>query len=71
MTRQPWTGIDLKRERMERGLTQSELAYMLGVCTRTIKNWERKGVPEHGLARTTNVIKLLTGEDPVLPRRVP
>ncbi len=34
---------------------------MLGVSVRTIKSWEKDGVPEFGLATNANVIKLLTG----------
>lgn len=56
--RATWTGAAIKQAREERGLTQRELALMLGVCERTVKKWEQRGLPEVGLARSSTLVKL-------------
>jgi hypothetical protein len=33
------------------GLASGELADLVGVCERTVKNWEKNGLPAHGPAR--------------------
>jgi DNA-binding transcriptional regulator YiaG len=44
-----FTGEDLKELRQDQGLSQSELAEVLGVSAGTISNWERgKGSPSEG-----------------------
>ena len=45
----PMTGQDLKEWRQKWGVTQGELARMLGTYQETISRWERdkRGIPSH------------------------
>jgi transcriptional regulator with XRE-family HTH domain len=63
MSRNPASGLALRLARLARRMTQQQMADRLGVCTRTIKDWEKKGLPQHGLAKTRNVRMIIeTGE---------
>jgi len=44
------TGEELRERRLDAGLTQAELADLLGVAVRSIRNWEAHGVPDHRVA---------------------
>ena len=44
------TSFSLKTEREQLALSRSDLASSLGVCERTVVNWETNGLPKHGTA---------------------
>ena len=63
------TGATIKQLREERHLTQSELAQMIGVSSKTVSKWETaKGLPDISLlqplaqALGISVIELMNGE---------
>ena len=63
------TGSTIKQLRESRGLTQAELAQMIGVSSKTISKWETaKGLPDISLlqplaqALGISVIELMNGE---------
>lgn len=62
------TGITIKTLREKKGLTQTELASLLGVSSKTISKWETaKGLPDISLikplakALSVSVMELMTG----------
>ncbi|MGH3261368.1 MAG: helix-turn-helix domain-containing protein [Trebonia sp.] len=58
---------DIRRARELAGLTQPQLAEMIGVSESTISNWERGRTPRNALARVRNVLNL----DTTLPAEPP
>jgi len=60
--------MNLKTERQKKGMTQSELARMLGVDIRTVGRWERGETEPIG----SNLLKLqeLFGTQPRPPQRM-
>ncbi len=54
-----FTGKDLRQERQQRGLTQEELANLLGVTMRTVWRWEQ-GERPNKLGRKAIEIWFLT-----------
>ena len=63
------TGAAIKAQREAKGLTQSELAGLIGVTDKAVSKWETgKGLPDISLlsplaaALSTSVIELLNGE---------
>lgn len=70
------TGIAIKRLREKKGLTQTELAALLGVSDKAVSKWETaKGLPDISLieplaqALSVSVMELMTGE-PVINKNV-
>lgn len=63
------TGAHIKRLREKKGLTQAQLADMLGVSSKAVSKWETaKGLPDISLiqalanALSVSVVELMTGE---------
>ncbi len=70
------TGITIKTLREKKGLTQTELAELLGVSSKAVSKWETaKGLPDISLieplsqALSVSVMELMTGE-PVINKNV-
>ena len=62
------TGSTIKSLREKKGLTQAELAYMLGVSSKAVSKWETaKGLPDITLieplakALSVSVLELMSG----------
>lgn len=63
------TGVTIKRLREKKGLTQTELADILGVSSKAVSKWETaKGLPDISLleplanALSVSIMELMTGE---------
>lgn len=63
------TGITIKNLREKKGLTQTDLADMLGVSSKAVSKWETaKGLPDISLieplanALSVSVMELMTGD---------
>ena len=63
------TGITIKNLREKKGLTQTELADILGVSSKAVSKWETaKGLPDISLieplanALSVSVMELMTGD---------
>lgn len=63
------TGITIKTLREKKGLTQTELAEVLGVSSKAVSKWETaKGLPDISLieplanALSVSVMELMTGD---------
>ena len=63
------TGITIKNLREKKGLTQTELAEVLGVSSKAVSKWETaKGLPDISLieplanALSVSVMELMTGD---------
>jgi DNA-binding transcriptional regulator YiaG len=52
----PKTGAELAERRREKGLTQADLAKLLSVSIRTIKNWEGAAIMGRSQAIACNAV---------------
>jgi DNA-binding transcriptional regulator YiaG len=58
LEKRPESAQWLVKIRWKLALTQAELANHLGICTHTVLEWEKKGVPERGTGAKLLRIKI-------------